>query len=109
MNPREKADIVSRLRKSIETGDVPFYRDEAGQMVWHTDTMEEAATEIASLRRELEEARTALNLFFFSDPDMEQILWGHLPDEKTMTFQISLGAYRRAAAIRNLAGEKADG
>ena len=58
MNPRERADIVDRLTISaamIEMGE---------KITWGSDTalMREAATEIASLRRELEVARTALML-----------------------------------------------
>lgn len=56
----EKADIVDRLRMAAQVCDVPFYYDDAGKMVFHDDTMEEAATEIASLRRELAEARAEI-------------------------------------------------
>lgn len=81
MNPREKADIVDRLLKSAAAGDVPYYRDDSNNVVFHADNMEEAATEIASLRRELAELR----------------------EDKRIVDELL------DAAIRNLAGEKADG
>ena len=49
-------DIVERLRKGAHEGDVPFYMDDSGEMIFHTETMEEAADLIVSLSRQLDEA-----------------------------------------------------
>jgi uncharacterized protein (DUF3084 family) len=73
MNPREKADIVDRLH-----ADLPHHADSFTRMSLER---EEAATEIASLRRELAELR----------------------EDKRIVDELL------DAAIRNLAGEKADG
>jgi hypothetical protein len=50
-------DIVEKLRKGADEGDVPFYIEDNGKMIFHTETMEDAAAEIVSLRRQLDEAR----------------------------------------------------
>ena len=86
MSPREKADIVDRLEVGHGYKEI---RDEHGGLtIWPTlqpheidQVMEEAATEIASLRRELAELR----------------------EDKRIVDELL------DAAIRNLAGEKADG
>lgn len=51
------SDIVDRLRKSAACGDFPFYHDEAGHIIPHSDNMEEAADLILALRQQLDEAR----------------------------------------------------
>jgi hypothetical protein len=106
----EKADIVDRLEARLRAHtptSLPSYigQEDGGAIL---RDCREAATEIAALRRELEEAREALEPFAEAahsyDPnegDGDDIAWSH---------DFTIGSLRRArAAIRNLAGEKADG
>ena len=108
----EKADIVDRLNNIRSDDDHKrgcqgrTYSCSCGLDDRTRGTAIDAATEIASLRRELEEAREALEPFAEAahsyDPDEgdgDDIAWSH---------DFTIGSLRRArAAIRNLVGEKA--
>lgn len=128
MNPREKADIVDRLRDPEFAGPMRHLQD------WSEidQVMSEAATEIASLRRELaelrEDKRIVDELLDAAITDYNEARAKALEDAATLLdegfdrgikskhdtcehgkFEWEDCELCAATAIRNLAGEKADG
>ncbi|MDW9984764.1 hypothetical protein GOC13_23070 [Sinorhizobium meliloti] len=91
-------ELVERLRERANDS-----RDRSKPF----NLMLDAAAEIERLSRRAEELEAALKPFMWGDDAVCEIFFGEFPDEKSMTFTIPLGDFRRArAAIRKRAEEK---